>query len=204
MRQTLLLFGLGLAGVAAACAVAPAGGAIVPVTTRQLQAIMPKLTDRRASEVLLPLNSAMQEYDINTPKRQAAFLAQLAHESGEFKFMEEIASGEAYEGRQSLGNTQPGDGKRYKGRGPIQLTGRANYRKAGLALKVDLEANPTLAARLDVGFRVAGWYWKTHGLNDLADQGDFTAITKKINGGTNGLAHREKYHQRAKDVLGVR
>jgi putative chitinase len=118
--------------------------------------------------------------------------------------MEEIASGEAYEGRKSLGNTQPGDGKRYKGRGPIQLTGRNNYRKAGAALHLDLESKPELAAQPDVGYRVAGWFWKTHGLNELADKGEFVQITKRVNGGTHGLARREEFYKRAKEVLGVK
>ncbi len=173
------------------------------VTVKQLRAIMPRLTENRANQFLKPLNDAMKEAEINTPKRQAAFLAQIALESGELKYMEEIASGEAYEGRASLGNTQPGDGKRYKGRGPIQLTGRNNYRKAGTALKLDLEGKPELAAQPDVGCRVAGWFWKTHGLNDLADKGEFRQITRRINGGYNGEARREEYYKRAKDALGV-
>jgi predicted chitinase len=143
----------------------------------------------------------MKEHDINTPKRQAAFLAQLAHESRELRYMEEIASGAAYEGRKDLGNTQPGDGKRYKGRGPIQLTGRANYRAAGKALGLDLEEHPEKAATPDLGCRVAGWFWTTRGLNALADRGDFKQITRRINGGYHGLANRQRYYQRALEVL---
>jgi putative chitinase len=173
------------------------------ITVKQLRTIMPHITEARANQFLKPLNDAMKEAEINTPKRQAAFLAQIAHESGELKYMEEIASGEAYEGRASLGNTQPGDGKRYKGRGPIQLTGRSNYRKAGAALKLDLEGKPELAAQPDVGCRVAGWFWKTRGLNELADKGEFRQITRRINGGYNGEAKREEFYKRAKDALGV-
>lgn len=165
---------------------------------------MPHLPNDRAATFLKPLNDAMHEFDVTTPRRQAAFLAQIAHESGELKYMEEIASGEAYEGRTSLGNTEPGDGKRYKGRGPIQLTGRNNYRKAGTALHLDLEGKPELAAKPDVGCRVAGWFWKTHGLNELADKGDFLQITRRVNGGTHGLARREEFYKRARDVLGVK
>jgi len=133
------------------------------------------------------------------------FLAQLAHESGQLVYMEEIASGEAYEGRKDLGNTQPGDGKRFKGRGPIQLTGRANYRAAGQALGLNLEANPELVKTPSVGFRTSVWFWTTNKLNDLADKGtleSFRQITKKINGGTNGQADREKYWDKAKNTLG--
>jgi putative chitinase len=164
---------------------------------------MPNLPADRAQAFLRPLNAAMREFEINTPQRQAAFLAQIAHESGELKYMEEIASGEAYEGRANLGNTQPGDGKRYKGRGPIQLTGRNNYRRAGAALKLDLEGTPELAAKPDVGCRIAGWFWKVHGLNELADRGDFRQITRVINGGYRGLDKREAYYKRAKEVLGA-
>ena len=203
--------GLGVDGVAgpktwAALAAAPqpdpvstAGG----VSVRQLRALMPHLPAGRAKEVLPHLNKAMAEAGINTPKRQAAFLAQLAHESAEFRYFEELASGAAYEGREDLGNIHPGDGVRYKGRGPIQLTGRANYRAAGQALGIDLEGNPKRAADVDVGFRTAAWFWNSRNLNPLADQGRFRAITRRINGGYNGLAAREAYYARAKQVLGA-
>src|SRR4051794_4241420 len=182
----------------------PQETSFTPITTAQLLEVMPRIPKDMVERHRELLNAAMKEFEINTPKRQAAFLAQLAHESGELKYMEEIASGEAYEGRKSLGNTQPGDGKRYKGRGPIQLTGRANYRRAGEALKLDLEAKPEEVAKPEIGCRVAGWFWKTHGLNELADAGDFKQITKRINGGFNGLAAREKYHELAKKALGVK
>ncbi|MFL5357833.1 peptidoglycan-binding protein [Archangium sp.] len=171
------------------------------LTAKVLREIMPKLTAARADECLPYLDVAMVEADITTPQRQAAFLAQLAHESGELRFFEELASGEAYEGRKDLGNTQPGDGRRYKGRGPIQLTGRANYRAAGMALGIDLEGSPTRAGDVDVGFRVAAWFWKSRGLNPLADVGDFREMTRRINGGFNGLAQREAYHRRALELL---
>ncbi len=168
---------------------------------KQLQAIMPRLSANRASECLPHLDAAMVEAGILTPQRQAAFLAQLAHESGELRFFEELASGEAYEGRRDLGNTRPGDGTRYKGRGSIQLTGRDNYRTAGRALGLELEAHPERAADIDVGFRVAAWFWTSRGLNPLADAGDFREITRRINGGFNGLAHREAYYRRALEIL---
>ncbi|WP_375769047.1 LysM peptidoglycan-binding domain-containing protein [Archangium gephyra] len=171
------------------------------VSLAQLKKIMPNLSQAKAEQYLPHLNKAMAEAGINTPKRQAAFLAQLAHESGEFRYMEEIASGAAYEGRKDLGNTQPGDGVRFKGRGPIQLTGRANYRAAGKALGIDLENNPKRAADPDVGFRTAAWFWNTRNLNSYADSGNFKEITRRINGGYNGLADRQKYYARALDVL---
>ncbi|ATB44222.1 murein transglycosylase [Cystobacter fuscus] len=172
------------------------------VSLAQLRRIMPNLSQAKAEQYLPHVNRAMAEAGINTPKRQAAFLAQLAHESGEFRYMEEIASGAAYEGRRDLGNTQPGDGVRFKGRGPIQLTGRANYRAAGQALGIDLENNPKRAADPDVGFRTAAWFWNSRNLNQYADAGNFREVTRRINGGYNGLASREAYYQRALDVLG--
>ncbi len=172
------------------------------VSLQQLQSIMPHLSTARAQQMLPHLNAAMQEAGINTPRRQAAFLAQLAHESGEFQFMEELATGEAYEGRLDLGNTEPGDGPRFKGRGPIQLTGRSNYRAAGQALGIDLENNPRRAADPDVGFRTAAWFWNSRNLNSFADAGNFDAITLRVNGGFNGKASRDAYYARAMQVLG--
>jgi putative chitinase len=199
MTGTLSARGVGLL-VGTLLALTPAARA-EPLPLARLQAVMPHLPQEKAEAYLEPLNKALAEFDIDTPKRRAAFLAQLAHESGELRYMEEIASGEAYEGRKDLGNTERGDGKRYKGRGPIQLTGRANYRRAGQALGLDLEGNPEQAAKPEVGFRVAGWFWKMHGLNELADKGDFREITRRINGGYHGLESREKYYRRALDVL---
>ena len=171
------------------------------VSLEQLRRIMPGLPLPKGQQYLPYLNSAMAEAQIDTPKREAAFLAQLAHESGELRYMEELASGAAYEGRKDLGNTEPGDGKRYKGRGPIQLTGRNNYRAAGKALGLDLEQQPARAADPDVGFRTAAWFWTTHGLNTLADLDNFREITHRINGGYNGEASREAYYQRALATL---
>jgi predicted chitinase len=184
---------------------APVGGPSAPanggVTADQLRRIMPNLSAEKANQYLPHINRAMAEAGINTKNQQAAFLAQLGHESGGLRYMEEIASGAAYEGRRDLGNTQPGDGTRFKGRGPIQLTGRANYRAAGRDLGIDLENNPRRAADPDVGFRVAAWFWKSRGLNQLAEQGNFREVTRRINGGYNGLADREAYYRRALAAL---
>jgi predicted chitinase len=175
------------------------------VSLEQLRKIMPLLSEAKAKAYVGLLNDAMREREIATAKRAEAFLAQLAHESGGLRYFEELASGAAYEGRKDLGNTQKGDGVRYKGRGPIQLTGRSNYRSAGAALGVPLEEHPEMAASPEVGFRVAAWFWATRGLNALADKGDevaFKEITRRINGGYNGLADREAYWRRARAVLG--
>jgi predicted chitinase len=171
------------------------------LTDDELRQIMPNCNAAKRADFFPFIQQAMQEFEITSYLRESAFLAQLAHESGELRYMEEIASGAAYEGRKDLGNTQPGDGKRYKGRGPIQLTGRANYTKYGQLLGLDLVNNPTIAATKEVGFRIAGQFWKLNGLNELADQQKFESITRRINGGVNGLADRIKYYERAKKVL---
>ena len=175
------------------------------ITPQQLHAIMPALSQVKAETYLPYLNVALAEGDITTPLRKAAFLAQLSHESGELKYFEEIASGKAYEGRKDLGNVVAGDGVRFKGRGPIQLTGRANYRSCGKALGIDLENSPEKASELDVAFRTAVWYWTSRKLNVLADQGTakFDSISYKVNGGWNGKDERRKYYQRALSVLEV-
>ncbi|MBK6687767.1 MAG: glycoside hydrolase family 19 protein [Deltaproteobacteria bacterium] len=171
------------------------------LTAAELRRIAPQLSETRAAQLLPNLNRAMQEANIKTPRQQAAFVAQLAQESGGFRWFEELASGQAYEGRRDLGNTQPGDGVRYKGRGPIQLTGRANYRAAGKALGLDLEGHPELVANPEVGFRVAAWYWNNRNLNEPAERGDFREVTRRINGGYNGYEARLAYYRTALQVL---
>ena len=147
------------------------------------------------------LNAAMTEFEINSAVREAAFLSQVAHESGQFRYVRELASGAAYEGRADLGNTQPGDGVRFKGRGLIQITGRANYIAAMLALDIDCVNHPELLETPINACRSAAWFWKLHGLNELADSGDFERITRRINGGTNGEADRLAIWEVAKEVI---
>lgn len=156
----------------------------------------------RAPDLAVCAARYFSEYGVmDTERRLAHFLAQLIHESGSFRYMEEIASGQAYEGRANLGNTQPGDGVRYKGRGPIQITGRANYRYFGRRIGIDIESNPTIAAVPSIGLHLALEYWKDRGLNALADADDLIAITRKINGGTNGLAERSAALSKVKGWL---
>ncbi len=176
-------------------------GAAGGISGAQLMQIVPTLDPARASSVAQHLNVAMAEANITTPQQQAMFVAQLAHESAGFQFMEEIASGAAYEGRADLGNTQPGDGVRYKGRGYIQVTGRYNYTEAGNALGLDLVNNPQLAAQPENAARIAAWYWTSRDINTAADSGDFVQVTRLINGGTNGLADRQAYYARAQAAL---
>lgn len=174
------------------------------LTEAQFKAIMPVGAAAGRLDAHWPyIVPALTEFGITTPARIAAFLAQVAHESGEYRYMEEIADGSAYEGRSDLGNTFPGDGTKYKGHGPIQITGRANHALCGAALGLDLVAFPTLITLPQYGTRSAGWFWKSRGLNELADGGDFEAITRRINGGTNGWDDRVRYWERAKAVLGL-
>lgn len=170
------------------------------LTKQQLSNIMP-YAKGRVDTFLDPLNAAMAEFQINTPGRASAFLAQIAHESGSLLYVKELASGSAYEGRADLGNTEPGDGIFFKGRGLIQITGRSNYRQCGEALSLDLLEHPELLEAPVNACRSAAWFWKSRGLNELADAGDFRAITRRINGGYNGMADREKYFAVAQAVL---
>jgi len=144
---------------------------------------------------------ACDRYAINTPARIAAFLAQIGHESGSFRYAAEIwgptDAQRRYEGRADLGNIHPGDGSRFRGRGLIQTTGRANYTDVSLALSADFVADPALLETPRYAALSAGWYWHKHNLNALADAGNFDAITRRINGGTNGAADRNARHQRA-------
>lgn len=149
---------------------------------------------------LLPpaMTKYMPVFKIDTLFRAAHFLAQAAHESDGFRVMEEYASGKAYENRTDLGNVEPGDGPRYKGRGIFQLTGRDNYDRMGQRLSIDLIGSPELASDPDTAVHIACLYWSDHSLNALADADDIKAITKAINGGYNGLASRVTYLRRAK------
>lgn len=175
------------------------------ITLEQLHAIMPYCPQPRAALYTIPLAEAMAEYEINTPRRQAAFLAQVAHESGSLHYVRELASGSAYEFRKDLGNTMAGDGKRYKGRGLIQITGRNNYRSCSIALYGTpdvLLGKPEMLESVIPACRSAGWFWQSSKLNALADENDFTRITLRINGGQNGAADRQMHYVRACEVLG--
>jgi putative chitinase len=170
------------------------------ITLEQLKAIMP-LARARAVLYLPLLNATMDKYEINTPLRQAAFLAQLAHESGQLFYVEELASGRAYEGRKDLGNFMPGDGVRFKGRGLIQITGRNNYTLLMMALCINCLENPNMISEPEYACDSAGWFWSYHKCNSLADAEDFKGVTKVINGGYNGLAERQAFYNTAKKVL---
>jgi putative chitinase len=174
------------------------------LTRDKLRGIMTSATDAQINRYYQPLVTMMAANQINSPLRSAHFLAQVGHESGDLRYSEEIASGSAYEGRADLGNTEPGDGSRFKGRGLIQLTGRANYRSFGTARHRDFltGTHPTLlSSDANLAVDVSCWFWTTHGLNALADGDQLNTITRRINGGTNGLPDRAAHLRRAKCFL---
>ncbi|OOW00546.1 glycoside hydrolase family 19 protein [Pseudomonas sp. MF4836] len=200
----------------------------MPITQQQLLQILPQA--RQVAGFFVPaLNAAMTRFKINSPVRMAAFIAQVGHESGQLTRMvenlnysadrlqvvwpnrfdaalaaqvarkpEQIAN-IAYGGR--MGNALPGDGWKYRGRGLIQLTGANNYRAAGVALGLDLVNHPELVEKPETAALVAGWFWHSNGLNELADSGQFAKITRTINGGLTGQADRVALRDLAAKVL---
>ena len=174
------------------------------ITTQQLLQILPNAGP--VSGVFVPLlNTAMVHYQIIGPKRVAAFIAQIGHESGQLQYVKEIwgptVAQAKYEGRKDLGNTVAGDGSKYRGRGLIQITGRANYIACGEGLGLDLVKQPELLENPQHACMSAAWFWATRGLNTLADAGQFDRITRRINGGHNGAADRQTLYARALKVL---
>jgi len=159
----------------------------------------------RAREHAPFLKAAMAEFDITTRLRVAAFMAQILHESGLLRYPVELwgptESQRRYEVRQDIGNSQPGDGFRFRGRGWIQTTGRANYQRTGEALGVDLIAAPELLGEPELAARSAAWFWQSHNCNEMADAGMFESITKRINGGLNGYPDRLALWAKAKTVF---
>ena len=169
-----------------------------------LAALMPDATAVAVSHYFRPLCEGMDANGIHTPLRKAHFLSQLGHESCDLRYCEELADGAAYEGRTDLGNTHPGDGPKFKGRGLIQITGRFNYSAFGRHKERDFltTANYELLAKdPSLAVDVSCWFWTKHGLNALADADDVRAVTKVINGGYNGFADREARLLRAKCFL---
>ena len=171
------------------------------ITKEMLRKLAPTAKEEIISHLAENLDDQLAKYNIDNYLRVCHFLAQAAHESASFRTLEEYASGSAYEGRKDLGNVQPGDGRRYKGRGIFQLTGRANYRTYGQKLGLDLEGNPDLAKEPLVSIKTACEYWNSRNLSELADKDDVRGVTRKINGGFNGLADRIQYLQKAKAII---
>ncbi|AYG09539.1 glycoside hydrolase family 19 protein [Pseudomonas fluorescens] len=180
------------------------------ITLKQLQQILPNAR-AQAGVFILALNAAMLHRHITGPKRMAAFIAQVGHESGELRYVRELG-GEHYLSKYDtgalaarLGNTPDadGDGQKYRGRGLIQITGRRNYLACSRALFGDerLLHFPELLEQPQWAAESAAWFWHSNGLNELADQDQFTTITRRINGGLNGLEHRQQLWEKARAVL---
>jgi putative chitinase len=202
-----------VAGMAAPDGLIAADGKILQTLKASIQkglnddsfaAIMANGSKNNLSTYLPLFQAKLPDYQINTPLRMAHFLAQVGHESLSLTYTEELASGEAYEGRQDLGNTEQGDGKRFKGRGFIQLTGRNNYQAYSNESGLDLmkSGNETLISTVPANaLDVSLWFWKRQNLNTRADLDDLRGITRRVNGGYNGLEDRELYLNRAKFFL---
>lgn len=182
------------------------------MTLTQLQQILPSARSQ-AGVFISALNAAMLRHQITTTPRMAAFIAQIGHESGELRYVRELGS-DRYLSKYDtgglaarLGNSPDadGDGQKYRGRGLIQITGRHNYRVCSQALFADdrLLFFPELLEQPQWAAESAAWFWKSNGLNELADKQRFTMITRRINGGINGLEHRVKLWERARAVLCV-
>jgi putative chitinase len=181
---------------------------MIPVNGDIMFKIAPRFSGDKAerqadiiNQVGKVLQDTLEKFEITTRLRIAHFLAQTCHESAGFRTTEEFASGAAYEGRADLGNVKPGDGPRYKGRGLLQLTGRANYKRYGELLGIDLEGNPESAADPQLSLLIACEYWKLREINDRCDRDDIEAITRRVNGGLNGLEDRKNYLRKAKAAL---
>lgn len=161
----------------------------------------------RAQRFAEPLSAAMAEFGIDTAGRQAAFLANVGHESGGLHWVVELwgptIAQQRYEGRRDIGNTQPGDGFRFRGRGLLQTTGRANYAALSKALGVDFVADPDRLAQPVDAARSAGYFWQSNGLSAFADKGDFLTVVKRVNGGFSGLSERQMLWADAKAALGL-
>ncbi|ATN08369.1 lysozyme [Pseudomonas sp. FDAARGOS_380] len=182
------------------------------MTLTQLQQVFPRARSL-AGVFISSLNLAMRNRQINTPQRAAAFLAQIGHESGELHYVRELGSDQYLSKYDTgvlaarLGNTPEADadGQKYRGRGLIQITGRRNYLACSQALFGDdrLLLQPQLLEQPQWACESAAWFWQSNGLNELADKGQFTTITRRINGGLNGLDDRLQLWARAKAVLCV-
>ncbi len=179
------------------------------ITPSQIKLILAptKYTDAKLKIIVGALNQTFNRYEINTAKRISHFLAQVLHESGAFRYSAEIwgntPAQRGYDTRVDLGNTpeRDNDGYKYRGRGWIQLTGKTNYKLLSKEFGVDFVTYPDLVAKEPYDSLAAGWFWNRKKLNALADADDILSITKKINGGYNGLDERRMWLGKTKDVL---
>ena len=202
------------------------------LTLEQLKKICPQTKESVLTGFVEPLNTVCAKYEINTKERLAGFIAQVAHESGNFNFVKENLNYKAesltkvfpkyfhtleeakdyehnqekiankiYASRMGNGDTASGDGYKFRGRGLIQLTGKDNYTKLAHALGKSLDETVAYLETTAGAVESAAWFWKTHGLNEIADAGDIVTMTKRINGGTIGLDDRKAHYNTALSVL---
>jgi putative chitinase len=182
---------------------------MIQITKEQLKKILQRVSEERLTALTDSLNATFEKYEINTRLRQAHFLGQVLHESGGFNFGKEIWGNTpaqvGYDTRTDLGNTpdKDGDGKKYMGRGYIQITGKANYEAVSKEFGVDFLEKPELLEKAPWNMYAAGWFWKTKKLNQWADQDNVTVITKKINGGLNGLSSRIVWTAKVKSIFKI-
>lgn len=205
---------------------------MIELTIDVLVECLPEAKRANLEKFVEGLNETFEHFEINTPERMAMFIAQTAHESGNFSATQEnlnysakgltgtfkkyfateaiaapyarkpeMIANRVYGGRMGNGVESSGDGYRFRGRGVIQLTGKDNYTACGRALELDLLADPDSVAQNPVAVLSAGWFWNTRRLNDWADKGDVVTVTKRINGGTIGLADRKKHYEHILEVL---
>ena len=170
------------------------------ISPNALRHVCPNLSAADAAAIAPRLAEAFACYGIDTPARAAMAVAQWGMESDHFRTCEEYASGSAYENNRGLGNVHPGDGKRYKGRGRIMITGRANYAATAKGLGIDCLDKPELLLKPPYSELASGYWWHTHNCNSFCDKGDFVGLTVKINGGKTGLAERQRMYALAKAV----
>lgn len=172
----------------------------------------PELINKQQAEALFgnpiydtelsDLNACLNRYQINTPARMRHFLSQIAHESGGLRWLKELADGSDYEYRDDLGNTQPGDGPKYKGAGAIQLTGRANYQALSQAISDPRVMEGCEYVAKTYPFTSAGFWWHNNDMNSICDAGaSVEKVTRRVNGGTNGLEDREHYYNKALEII---
>lgn len=175
----------------------------ITLPLEEFKKCLPNLKMFEYEDVYNEFMKGFQNYNFfENTKRLTFFLAQIAHESAGLLYWEELASGRAYEGRKDLGNTQQGDGVRYKGRSPIQLTGRANYEAFFESIGLPRQSTPALlSANFEIGVKACFWFWEKNKLHRFADANDFKGLTKAINGGLTHLSDREKHLERITNIL---
>lgn len=181
---------------------------MLPLDGNFILRVAPKFTGARAraqarivEAIAGSFARTLEEYEIDTPLRIAHFIAQITQESAGFRTTEEFSDGSAYEGRADLGNTREGDGRLFKGRGLIQLTGRSNYARVAKELALPLDREPGLAAAPATSLKIACVYWRDHAINQKADRDDLIGVTRRVNGGLRGLPQRRRYLVRAKAAI---